>query len=219
MWAAGSSPGRLGEARFVDRFEEVNGVHPGFRRNHAKGVCIAGSFDSNGQGVRLSKAARVHARPRARHRPLLARRRPPPCRGRTDGRAGDGAAPPAACRPGVADGHDRHSGVPGQRRRGPLRAVARVAARSENGPARSGEDGGLHRRPSGIPARPCRSSRARRCRPAFPTPPSTASMPSASSTHRARRLRCDGRWLRANRSRRRHPSRARIRTRTTCSTT
>jgi catalase len=50
------SPGRLGEARFVDRFEEVNGVHPGFRRNHAKGVCIAGSFDSNGQGVRLSKA-------------------------------------------------------------------------------------------------------------------------------------------------------------------
>jgi catalase len=50
------SPGRLGEARFVDRFEEVNGVHPGFRRNHAKGVCIAGNFDSNGQGVRLSKA-------------------------------------------------------------------------------------------------------------------------------------------------------------------
>ncbi|MGZ3292243.1 MAG: catalase, partial [Xanthobacteraceae bacterium] len=52
----GLSPGRLGEARFVDRFEEVNGVHPGFRRNHAKGVCIAGNFDSNGQGVRLSKA-------------------------------------------------------------------------------------------------------------------------------------------------------------------
>ena len=50
------SPSRLGEARFVDRFEEVNGVHPGFRRNHAKGVCIAGNFDSNGQGVRLSKA-------------------------------------------------------------------------------------------------------------------------------------------------------------------
>ena len=51
------SPGRLGEARFIDRFEQVNGVHPGFRRNHAKGVCIAGSFESNGQGVRLSKAA------------------------------------------------------------------------------------------------------------------------------------------------------------------
>jgi len=51
------SPGRLGEARFVDRFEQVNGgAHAGFRRNHAKGVCIAGGFDSNGQGVRLSKA-------------------------------------------------------------------------------------------------------------------------------------------------------------------
>ena len=52
------SPGRLGEARFIDRFEQVNGgAHPGFRRNHSKGVCIAGNFESNGQGVRLSKAA------------------------------------------------------------------------------------------------------------------------------------------------------------------
>jgi hypothetical protein len=51
------SPGRLGEVRFVNRFEQVNGIHPGFRRNHAKGVCVTGSFESNGQGVRLSKAA------------------------------------------------------------------------------------------------------------------------------------------------------------------
>jgi catalase len=50
------SPNRLTPARFVDRFEQVNGVHPGFRRNHAKGVCIAGYFDGNGQTVRLSKA-------------------------------------------------------------------------------------------------------------------------------------------------------------------
>jgi catalase len=50
------TPGRLGEARFVDRFEQVNGIHPGFRRNHAKGLCIAGNFESNGQGARLSKA-------------------------------------------------------------------------------------------------------------------------------------------------------------------
>jgi catalase len=41
----------------IDRFEEVNGVWPGFRRNHAKGVCITGYFDSSGEGVRLSKAA------------------------------------------------------------------------------------------------------------------------------------------------------------------
>jgi catalase len=57
-YAAGwLSPSRLGEVRFVNRFEEVNDVHPGFRRNHAKGVCVTGSFESNGQGVRLSKAA------------------------------------------------------------------------------------------------------------------------------------------------------------------
>jgi catalase len=41
----------------IDGFEEVNGVHPGFRRNHAKGVCIGGAFDSKGQGGRLSKGA------------------------------------------------------------------------------------------------------------------------------------------------------------------
>src|SRR5258708_24145291 len=51
------SPGRLTKAGVIDGFEEVNGVHPGFRRNHAKGVCIAGAFDSNGQGGRLSKGA------------------------------------------------------------------------------------------------------------------------------------------------------------------
>jgi len=50
------SPSRLTQARMIDAFEEVNGVWPGFRRNHAKGVCIAGYFDSNGDGVRLSKA-------------------------------------------------------------------------------------------------------------------------------------------------------------------
>ena len=43
--------------RFIDRFEEINGVHPGFRRNHAKGVGVSGFFESNGNGVRLSKAA------------------------------------------------------------------------------------------------------------------------------------------------------------------
>jgi catalase len=50
------SPNRLTQARMINAFEEVNGVHPGFRRNHAKGVCIAGHFDSNGNGMGLSKA-------------------------------------------------------------------------------------------------------------------------------------------------------------------
>ena len=51
------TPGALTPARFTDGFEEVDGRHPGFRRNHAKGVGVAGFFDSNGNGVRLSKAA------------------------------------------------------------------------------------------------------------------------------------------------------------------
>ncbi len=49
---------RLSRAAVIDRFEAVNGgAHSGFRRNHAKGVCVTGSFESNGNGVRLSKAA------------------------------------------------------------------------------------------------------------------------------------------------------------------
>jgi catalase len=51
------SPGRLTPATMVDTFERVNGEHPGFRRNHAKGVAVGGHFDSNGAGARLSRAA------------------------------------------------------------------------------------------------------------------------------------------------------------------
>ena len=51
------SPGALTQARIVDRFERVNGPHPGFRRNHAKGLCLAGHFESTGRGARLSKAS------------------------------------------------------------------------------------------------------------------------------------------------------------------
>lgn len=51
------SPDRLDPARMIDRFEAANGQHPGFRRNHAKGVCLTGLFDSNGAGARLSRAA------------------------------------------------------------------------------------------------------------------------------------------------------------------
>ena len=50
------SPNRLTPARFTDKFEQVFGLHPGFRRNHAKGVCVTGYFDGDGQAVRLSKA-------------------------------------------------------------------------------------------------------------------------------------------------------------------
>lgn len=50
------TPKRLTPASIIDTFEKVNGPHPGFRRNHAKGVCFTGYFDSNGNGVALSKA-------------------------------------------------------------------------------------------------------------------------------------------------------------------
>lgn len=51
------SPHELTPARFTDGFEQVYGLHPSFRRNHAKGLGVTGFFESNGQGVRLSKAA------------------------------------------------------------------------------------------------------------------------------------------------------------------
>jgi len=49
------TPNDLTPARFTDVFEYVDGVHPGFRRNHAKGVGVSGFFESNGNGVRLSR--------------------------------------------------------------------------------------------------------------------------------------------------------------------
>jgi catalase len=42
---------------FIDAFRRVYGLHPGFRRNHAKGVAVTGHFDSNGDGRELSRAA------------------------------------------------------------------------------------------------------------------------------------------------------------------
>jgi len=51
------SPGRLTQARMVQAFQAVGGDHPGFRRNHAKGVCVTGWFDGNGAALPWSKAA------------------------------------------------------------------------------------------------------------------------------------------------------------------
>jgi len=50
------SPEALTPASFANGFERVDGTYSGFRLNHAKGVCVGGSFESNGQGARLSKA-------------------------------------------------------------------------------------------------------------------------------------------------------------------
>jgi catalase len=50
------TPHNLSPATMINTFEQVFGEHPGFRRNHAKGVCISGYFEGNGRGVALSKA-------------------------------------------------------------------------------------------------------------------------------------------------------------------
>lgn len=50
-------PDRLTPDRVVDALEANSGVHAGFRRNHAKGVCVVGHFESNGSAHALSTAA------------------------------------------------------------------------------------------------------------------------------------------------------------------
>ena len=53
-------PHALTPASMVNTFEYLNGVHSGFRRNHAKGICVTGVFESNGLGEALSKALVFH---------------------------------------------------------------------------------------------------------------------------------------------------------------
>ena len=43
-------------AQVVDQFQKNDGVFPGYRRNHAKGVCVAGYFKSSGAAARYSVA-------------------------------------------------------------------------------------------------------------------------------------------------------------------
>jgi catalase len=50
-------PARLTPQVFLDGFAKVFGRQPGFRKNHAKGVAVAGYFESNGNGRGLSKAS------------------------------------------------------------------------------------------------------------------------------------------------------------------
>ncbi|MEE3627135.1 catalase family peroxidase [Nitrospirillum sp. BR 11752] len=51
------TPGRLHPAQIVNALEGHDGRHEGFRRAHAKGLCVVGHFDGNGQGLALSKAS------------------------------------------------------------------------------------------------------------------------------------------------------------------
>jgi catalase len=52
------TPHRLTAQRLVDELQRNGGgVHPGYRRNHAKGVCVAGYFEGNGKASAYSTAS------------------------------------------------------------------------------------------------------------------------------------------------------------------
>jgi catalase len=51
------SPFRLTQDQMMAAFRDAYGTHVGFRRNHAKGVCVTGWFESSGHAAALSKAA------------------------------------------------------------------------------------------------------------------------------------------------------------------
>jgi catalase len=53
-WPVHRAP--LSATRVVNAFEATTGPHPGFRRNHAKGICVTGHFESNGSAATLSRA-------------------------------------------------------------------------------------------------------------------------------------------------------------------
>ena len=50
------APSRLTPQRLINQLQANAGVFPGYRRNHAKGVCVTGYFESNGQAQAFSKA-------------------------------------------------------------------------------------------------------------------------------------------------------------------
>lgn len=57
-WIGGD---RFTRQAIIDRFQSIFGVHPGFRRNHAKGVAVSGRFESTGSGSEISSAAVLSA--------------------------------------------------------------------------------------------------------------------------------------------------------------
>jgi catalase len=62
-YAAGwLSPSRLSPTQVTTAFNRNFGAHPGFRRNHAKGICVIGHFDGNGKAEPFSEATVFGAR-------------------------------------------------------------------------------------------------------------------------------------------------------------
>lgn len=48
---------RVTPKKLIDSLETNNGIYPGYRRNHAKGVCVVGYFENSGQAKEYSSAA------------------------------------------------------------------------------------------------------------------------------------------------------------------
>ncbi|WP_034912008.1 catalase family peroxidase [Erwinia sp. 9145] len=58
LWAGGwLTPQRLSADKLVDTLQAAPGAQSGFRRNHAKGLCVIGEFTSSGRAGALSRAA------------------------------------------------------------------------------------------------------------------------------------------------------------------
>jgi catalase len=57
-WVGGFlTPARVGGSAIANVMQKANGyVYPGFRRAHAKGLCVTGRFEANGAGTALSRA-------------------------------------------------------------------------------------------------------------------------------------------------------------------
>ncbi len=181
------------QARLIDTFEQVNGIYSGFRRNHAKGVCIAGYFESNGQGARLSKAvvfqpgrvpvigrfALAGGQPHMADGPKAVRSMALSFRPRDaeEWRTGMNDIPVFAVRTAEAFNEQ-------------LLASKPDPATGKPDPAKVKSFLAAHPRPSGQ----FNSSTPSHFRPASPTPLITASTRSASSTPPAPRCRFAGRW-------------------------
>jgi len=57
LWAGGwLAPQRLSADKLVTALQQSGGQHPGYRRNHAKGVCVVGEFTANGNASAFSRA-------------------------------------------------------------------------------------------------------------------------------------------------------------------
>jgi len=58
LWTGGwLAPQRLSADKLITSLQQSGGVHPAYRRNHAKGVCVFGTFTSNGYASKFSRAA------------------------------------------------------------------------------------------------------------------------------------------------------------------